>query len=101
MISGAIEKFPLPMRLHHKVCHGNISKAGGCCSEGADDDHRPNVRCSRRQGRAYISSQISFAERGYMQGLQFYSVAALAYEAARTKGLGRELPSEWFLLRYS
>jgi ornithine cyclodeaminase/alanine dehydrogenase-like protein (mu-crystallin family) len=41
--------------------------------------------------------QISFSERGNLQGLQFYSVAATAYEAARAAGIGRELPSEWFL----
>lgn len=41
--------------------------------------------------------QITFSERGNLQGLQFYSVAAAAYEEARRKGIGRELPSEWFL----
>jgi ornithine cyclodeaminase/alanine dehydrogenase-like protein (mu-crystallin family) len=41
--------------------------------------------------------QISFSERGNLQGLQFYSVAAAAYEAAVREGVGRPLPQEWFL----
>lgn len=30
-------------------------------------------------------------------GLQFAAVAALAYERARERGIGREIPTEWFL----
>jgi alanine dehydrogenase len=30
-------------------------------------------------------------------GLQFASCGALVYRAARARGLGRELPTEWFL----
>ncbi len=41
--------------------------------------------------------QITYSERGNIQGVQFYAVAAAAYEAAREQGLGRELPTEWFL----
>lgn len=41
--------------------------------------------------------QITYSERGNIQGAQFYAVAAAAYEAARKRGLGRELPTEWFL----
>jgi ornithine cyclodeaminase/alanine dehydrogenase-like protein (mu-crystallin family) len=29
-------------------------------------------------------------------GLQFSAAAARVYELAREKGLGRELPTEWF-----
>jgi ornithine cyclodeaminase/alanine dehydrogenase-like protein (mu-crystallin family) len=49
-----------------------------------------------RGGRT-SDEQISFSERGKLQGLQFYSVAAAAYEAARGAGVGNELPSAWFL----
>ncbi len=49
-----------------------------------------------RGGRS-SSRQTSFSERGNLQGLQFYSVAAATYEAARSRGIGRDLPAEWFL----
>jgi len=41
--------------------------------------------------------QITYSERGNIQGAQFYAVAAAAYEAAKAKGLGQVLPTEWFL----
>jgi len=41
--------------------------------------------------------QVTFSERGNIQGAQFFAVAGAAYEAARTAGIGRELPTEWFL----
>jgi alanine dehydrogenase len=41
--------------------------------------------------------QISYSERGNLQGHQFWSVAGHVYEQARLQGLGRELPTEWFL----
>ena len=48
------------------------------------------------QGRT-SERQITYSERGNIQGAQFYAVAALAYEAAKKRGLGREIPTEWFL----
>jgi ornithine cyclodeaminase/alanine dehydrogenase-like protein (mu-crystallin family) len=50
-------------------------------------------------GRAGRTSdgQITYSERGNLQGLQFFAVASAAYEAARAQRIGRELPSEWFL----
>ncbi|HYM17501.1 MAG TPA: hypothetical protein VEU06_02955 [Micropepsaceae bacterium] len=41
--------------------------------------------------------QITYSERGNLQGAQFFSVAGRAYEAAMRMGLGREIPTEWFL----
>jgi len=41
--------------------------------------------------------QVSYSERGNLQGAQFYAVAGRVYEAAKAAGLGRELPTEWFL----
>jgi ornithine cyclodeaminase/alanine dehydrogenase-like protein (mu-crystallin family) len=40
---------------------------------------------------------ITYSERGNLQGAQFYAVAGKVYEQARQKGLGREIPTEWFL----
>lgn len=50
----------------------------------------------RHPGRA-SDRQITWSERGNLQGAQFYAVAARVYEKARAAGLGRELPTEWFL----
>ena len=41
--------------------------------------------------------EITFSERGNIQGAQFFAVAGLVYELCRERGLGRELPTEWFL----
>jgi alanine dehydrogenase len=41
--------------------------------------------------------EITYSERGNLQGAQFFAVAAKVYEAARAAGLGREIPTEWFL----
>ncbi|MFC6066550.1 hypothetical protein [Streptomyces ochraceiscleroticus] len=43
------------------------------------------------------SRQITFSERGNIQGAQFHAVAALVYERARKRGLGREVPLDWLL----
>jgi alanine dehydrogenase len=50
----------------------------------------------RAPGRT-SAQQITYSERGNIQGAQFYAVAGAVYEAARREGLGRELPTEWFL----
>ena len=42
-------------------------------------------------------AQITFSERGNIQGAQFFAVAGLVYELARERGLGQELPTSWFL----
>ncbi len=48
------------------------------------------------RGRS-TDAQITYSERGNIQGAQFFAVAAVAYEEARRQGIGRELPTEWFL----
>ena len=37
------------------------------------------------------------SERGNLQGAQFHAVAGKVYELAKRAGLGREIPTEWFL----
>lgn len=72
------------------------------------DGARPAARVTRTEdvsladvlaGRAGRSApeQITYSERGNLQGLQFFAVAGVAYEAARARGLGREIPTEWLL----
>jgi alanine dehydrogenase len=41
--------------------------------------------------------QITYSERGNLQGAQFFAVAGKIYELAKRAGLGRKLPTEWFL----
>ena len=41
--------------------------------------------------------QITYSERGNLQGAQFYAVAGVAYEKAKAAGLGHDMPTEWFL----
>ena len=50
----------------------------------------------RAEGRS-STDQITWSERGNLQGAQFYAVAARVYEAARHAGLGHEIPTELFL----
>ena len=49
-----------------------------------------------KQGRT-ADKQITYSERGNIQGAQFFAVAGKVYELAKERGLGRELPTEWFL----
>jgi alanine dehydrogenase len=41
--------------------------------------------------------EITYSERGNLQGAQFFAVAGKVYELAKRAGLGREIPTEWFL----
>ena len=50
----------------------------------------------KRKGRT-SAAQITYSERGNVQGAQFYSVAGKVYELARERGLGKEIPTEWLL----
>ena len=45
-------------------------------------------------GRA-SDSQVTYSERGNIQGAQFFAVAGRAYELAKAKGLGNSVPIEW------
>ena len=43
------------------------------------------------------SEQITYSERGNLQGAQFYPIAGRVYELARERKLGNEVPTEWLL----
>jgi hypothetical protein len=49
-----------------------------------------------KQGRT-SAKQITYSERGNIQGAQFFAVAGKVYELAKERGLGKEIPTEWFL----
>lgn len=62
----------------------------------AERVHRlPDVLLGRAVGRASDDEITYFIGEG--TGLQFAAVGARVYELARARGLGQELPSEWFL----
>jgi ornithine cyclodeaminase/alanine dehydrogenase-like protein (mu-crystallin family) len=48
------------------------------------------------RGRS-TANQITYSERGNLQGAQFWAVAALVYEKAKEAGLGHHIPTEWLL----
>ena len=50
-------------------------------------------KCAGRMSR----DQITFYRNVGNQGLQFSAVGGFVYEAARKKGIGREIPTDWFL----
>lgn len=50
----------------------------------------------KKRGRT-SPRQITYSERGNIQGAQFFAVAGKVYELAKKKGLGREIPTEWLL----
>jgi len=58
-------------------------------------DRRAN-RAIPVKGRT-SADEITYSERGNLQGAQFFAVAGKVYELARRAGLGREIPTEWFL----
>jgi hypothetical protein len=51
------------------------------------------------EGKAGRTSpeDITYSERGNLQGAQFHGVAGRVYELAKERGLGKEIPTEWFL----
>ena len=61
-----------------------------------DEVNLADVSGGRAKGRT-SREQVTYSERGNIQGAQFFAVAAVVFEAARRAGLGRELPTEWFL----
>jgi ornithine cyclodeaminase/alanine dehydrogenase-like protein (mu-crystallin family) len=50
----------------------------------------------KKKGRT-SNKQITYSERGNIQGAQFFAVAGKVYELAKAKGLGREIPTDWLL----
>ena len=50
----------------------------------------------KKNGRT-SAKQITYSERGNIQGAQFFAVAGRVYELAKEKGLGQEIPTDWLL----
>ena len=62
----------------------------------ASHPHLVDIIAGRACGRTDDNQKTFFINEG-TQGLQFVSAAGKAYEIAKAKGLGREIPTEWFL----
>ncbi|MDU8941760.1 hypothetical protein [Ovoidimarina sediminis] len=77
-----------PARRPKEKAHGNMLPGRRVSLKEIRDGSHP--------GRT-SDDQITWSERGNLQGAQFFSVAGRAYEAARDKGLGREIPDDWLL----
>lgn len=43
------------------------------------------------------ADQITYSERGNLQGAQFFAIAGRVYEVARQRGLGKEIPTGWLV----
>ena len=56
----------------------------------------PEILSGELPGRM-SREQVTFSERGNLQGAQFHAVAGRIYEAAVAQGLGREIPTEWLV----
>jgi len=55
-----------------------------------------DIRGDPNRGRT-SRHQITYSERGNLQGNQFHAVAGRTYELAKEAGIGNEVPTEWFL----
>jgi ornithine cyclodeaminase/alanine dehydrogenase-like protein (mu-crystallin family) len=89
--------------------HGNVGYMAGQPDERARvpnpvvDNYRGDyfsyfmdLRAGKVPGRT-SPNQITFFINAGTQGLQFAACAGKVYQLAREKGVGRELPTEWFL----
>ena len=50
----------------------------------------------RHAGRTR-EDEITYSERGNLQGAQFHALAAIVYEKAKAAGAGKTIPTEWLL----
>lgn len=83
-----------PVWHHHRMRTGNRRPPG-------DADHArlvylEDLLAGRAPGRTG-PEQITYSERGNIQGAQFHAVAGAVYEKARALKVGHDLPREWFL----
>ncbi|MBI2986587.1 MAG: ornithine cyclodeaminase family protein [Deltaproteobacteria bacterium] len=78
----------LKMRRKDKRAHGVVAEDRAVLLA--------DLLSGKKKGRT-SPKQITYSERGNIQGAQFFAVAGRVYELAKEKGLGREIPTEWLL----
>ena len=64
--------------------------------KGGDKPDFADLVSGKAPGRT-SPDQITFYRNVGNQGLQFSAVGGLVYEKAKERGMGREIPTEWFL----
>jgi hypothetical protein len=55
-----------------------------------------DLLAGKAEGRT-SANQITYSERGNLQGGQFYALGGKLYEAAKRQGMGYEMPTSLFL----
>lgn len=75
--------------------HGRIRRPPGADHQIRSVNFEEVV--SKRVPVRQSDDEISFSERGNIQGAQFFAVAGLVWSLAKERGLGKELPTEWLL----
>lgn len=81
------------------VEHSQITPAGsGKVREmiGNKVIYLKDILLNKQKGRK-SPENITFSARGHLQGAQFHAVAGKVYELASEKGIGKKIPTEWFL----
>ena len=79
----------------HRRYHSSLGKGNGY-PDMTRTVYLPELLSGEKQGRT-SPGQITFSERGNLQGAQFHAVAGRIYEAAIARGLGREIPTDWLV----
>lgn len=64
--------------------------------KGSDKPDFADFVSGKAKGRT-SSGQVTFYRNVGNQGLQFSAVGGLVYQLAKERGLGREIPTDWFL----
>ena len=109
-VSLRLGSAPAPVGHPEWQTRGNITyaasgvplNAGEASSSGQEKLRRDRIVmledliAGRAQGRTE-PGQITHSTRGNAQGAQFFAVGGAVFEAARDQGVGRQLPTEWFL----
>jgi alanine dehydrogenase len=88
-----------PSFVGHAYWHRRYGELLGSAIGFPDGDrivYLPELLAGDKPGRT-SRDQITFSERGNLQGAQFHAVAGRVYEAAMARGLGRNIPTEWLV----
>ena len=88
--------YAVPKILTHKMKRSHTFDKGTVSLVAEDNVVSLKEILEGKAGRT-SAEEITYSERGNLQGAQFYAVAGRVYELARERGLGKEIPTQWFL----
>jgi alanine dehydrogenase len=102
-------RLPESERIRSEIGHSPLAYIAGTAEEmkhlpprteeggfGGDYPDYCDLVTGKAAGRTR-DDQITFYHNMGNQGLQFSAVGGLVYRKAKAAGLGREIPTEWFL----